>query len=72
VLELVTAVEEVIDRPVPRDVVARRPGDVDALVADPSLANVELGWTAHRAIEEMCADAWRFQSANPMGYRDAG
>jgi UDP-glucose 4-epimerase len=68
VLELVAAVEQVIGRPVPRDIVARRPGDVDALVADPARARAELGWTATRGIEEMCADSWRFQSANPQGY----
>jgi UDP-glucose 4-epimerase len=68
VLELVAAVEAVIGRSVPADVVARRPGDVDILVADPARANEELGWTAARGIDAMCADAWRFQSANPRGY----
>jgi UDP-glucose 4-epimerase len=28
-----------------------------------------LGWRAKHALEEMCADAWRWQSRNPDGYR---
>jgi UDP-glucose 4-epimerase len=28
-----------------------------------------LGWKAHRGIEEMCRDAWRWQTNNPDGYR---
>ena len=28
----------------------------------------ELGWRATLGIEEMCADAWRWQSANPNGF----
>ncbi len=35
--------------------------------ADPVVAS-ELGWRAERGIDEMCADAWRWQSANPEGY----
>jgi len=27
-----------------------------------------LGWRAKRGIEEMCTDAWRWQSMNPNGY----
>jgi UDP-glucose 4-epimerase len=44
---------------------------VAACWADPGLARAELGWTAHRDVDEMCADAWRWQSANPSGYPDA-
>jgi UDP-glucose 4-epimerase len=33
-------------------------------------AERELGWRAERGIDEMCADAWRWQSANPEGYPD--
>jgi len=27
-----------------------------------------LGWSAERGIDAMCADAWRWQSANPLGF----
>jgi UDP-glucose 4-epimerase len=68
VLEVVQAFEKACGSPIPYEIVDRRPGDVDAMYADPSLAEVELGWTAKRGIEEMCADGWRWQSNNPNGY----
>jgi len=37
---------------------------------DPSLARRELGWQATRGLEEMCADAWRWQASNPNGFGD--
>ena len=39
------------------------------MYADPRLARQVLGWRATRTLEEMCADAWRWQSRNPEGYR---
>ena len=69
VLELVRAFEQASRRPVPYDIVGRRPGDVAACWADPTLAAQRLNWRATRGIAEMCADAWRWQSANPDGYR---
>jgi UDP-glucose 4-epimerase len=68
VLELVHAFEHASGRPVPYDIVARRPGDVDACYADPSLAMDLLGWRASRDIHAMCADSWHWQSQNPDGY----
>jgi len=35
---------------------------------DPSRAERELGWKATRTIDDMCADQWRWQSQNPLGY----
>jgi UDP-glucose 4-epimerase len=54
---------------VPYEIVARRPGDIAACWADPSLARQLLGWEAKRGIDAMCADAWRWQTMNPEGYR---
>ena len=71
VLELVRAFEQASGRPVPYDVVGRRPGDVDACYADPSLAREQLGWQAQRGIDAMCADSWRWQRMNPSGYAGA-
>jgi UDP-glucose 4-epimerase len=62
VLEMVRAFERASGRPVPYQLVGRRPGDVAACYADASLAERELGWKALRNIEQMCADAWRWQS----------
>ena len=68
VLELVRAFEQASGRKVPHEVVARRPGDVAELWADPARAKQLLGWSASRGIEAMCADTWRWQRDNPEGY----
>ena len=39
--------------------------------ADPRRARDTIGWQATRGVEEMCADAWRWQSRNPDGYTSA-
>jgi UDP-glucose 4-epimerase len=69
VLELVHAFEAASGRPVPYRLVARRPGDVAACWADTRLAASLLDWRARHGIETMCFDAWRWQQANPNGYR---
>ncbi len=61
VLEMIKAFEKVSGRPVPYTIVERRPGDVAACYADPSLAEKLLGWRASRGIDEMCRDAWHWQ-----------
>jgi UDP-glucose 4-epimerase len=68
VLELVAAFERASRRAIPYRIAGRRPGDVAASYADPSRAQAELGWVAQRSVEQMCADTWRWQSANPHGY----
>ncbi|PJW13253.1 UDP-glucose 4-epimerase GalE [Geobacillus sp. Manikaran-105] len=68
VLELVSAFERVTGIKIPYKIVGRRPGDVAICYADPTKAREELGWVATRGIEEMCRDAWRWQSNNPNGY----
>jgi UDP-glucose 4-epimerase len=70
VLELVAAFEKASGRPIPYTIVGRRPGDIAECYADPAQAEALLGWRATRGIDEMCADSWRWQSANPDGYRD--
>ncbi len=69
VLEMVRAFERASGRTVTHAVAGRREGDVASCWADPSLARKLLGWEALRTIEEACADGWRWQSANPNGYR---
>ncbi len=61
VLEVLRAFEAACGRPIAYNVVARRPGDIACYYADASLAEKELGWRAERSIEQMCADAWRWQ-----------
>jgi len=68
VLEVVSAFERACGRKIPCRIAPRRPGDAAICYADPSLAEAALGWKAIRGIDEMCADVWRWQSANPDGY----
>ncbi|HJV92870.1 MAG TPA: UDP-glucose 4-epimerase GalE [Azonexus sp.] len=68
VLEVVKAFEKASGQAVPYRVVDRRPGDIAACYADPRRARELLGWSAERDIDSMCADAWRWQSANPQGF----
>jgi UDP-glucose 4-epimerase len=70
VLEVVKAFEKASGRNVPYKFVDRRPGDVATCYADASLARKLLGWQANHTLEEMCQDAWRWQSGNPKGYRE--
>lgn len=68
VLELIDSFRRASGRPIPVEIVARRPGDDRATFADPSLAVQELGWRATRSIDEACVDSWRWQSQNPHGF----
>jgi UDP-glucose 4-epimerase len=68
VLEIVTAFEKAAGKKIPYRITGRRPGDIALAYADPSLAKKELGWTAERGLDEMCADSWKWQTNNPNGY----
>lgn len=61
VLEMIRAFEKASGKPVPFDVVARRPGDIAECYADPASAFRLLGWQAELGLEQMCEDAWRWQ-----------
>jgi len=68
VLEIVAAMSKAAGKQVPYKIAERRRGDVDRLVASSAKANKELKWFTKYNIEQMCADAWRWQSTNPEGY----
>ncbi len=68
VLDMVKAFEKASGKPVPYKIVDRRPGDIAACYADPAKARKELGWSAEKNIDDMCKDAWNWQSNNPNGY----
>lgn len=68
VLDMVRAFEKASGKEVPYQIVGRRPGDVAACYADPAYAAERLGWKAECELDEMCEDAWRWQSQNPNGY----
>ena len=68
VMEMLHAFEKVSGKKIPYRITKRRPGDIAACYADTSLAGKLLGWKARRGLDDMCADAWRWQSNNPSGY----
>jgi UDP-glucose 4-epimerase len=68
VLELIKAFESASGRPIPYQVVSRRPGDLASVYAKTDFASELLGWHARHGIERMCEDAWRWQSQNPNGF----
>ena len=68
VLDFVKAFEKASGKPIPYQIVDRRPGDVAQCYADPSLAAEMLGWRAQRDLQQMCADSWNWQQKNPDGY----
>ncbi len=70
VLEMVKAAEKASGKPVPYQVVSRRPGDIATCYAQPGMAAEKLSWQAQRNLEQMCADAWRWQKGNPQGYSE--
>jgi UDP-glucose 4-epimerase len=72
VLEVVEAYKRASGKPVPYQIVDRRPGDIAACYADPALAASLLGWRAQYGIERMCEDSWRWQSMNPDGFQTRG
>ena len=71
VLELLHAFERAVGHELPYVVGPRRAGDLAVTFADPTRARDELGWKARLGIDAMCADTWRWQSANPAGFPDA-
>jgi UDP-glucose 4-epimerase len=69
VLDIVRAFEQASGRSIPYKVAPRRPGDIASCYADPQRAFELLGWRAERGLNTMCADAWRWQSGNPDGFK---
>ena len=69
VLELVHAFERATGKPLPHKIGPRRLGDSPASYADASRAAELLGWKTKRGVDEICRDAWRWQTQNPNGYK---
>ncbi|MHB1483246.1 MAG: UDP-glucose 4-epimerase GalE [Saccharofermentanales bacterium] len=70
VLQIIAAFEKESGRKIPYETVDRRPGDIAVCYADPEKARKVLLWRAEMGIDQMCRDAWRWQSMNPDGYPD--
>jgi UDP-glucose 4-epimerase len=61
VMEILKAFEKAAGTTIPYEIVPRRPGDIAACYADPAKAKKLLDWEATKTLDEMCADAWRWQ-----------
>lgn len=68
VLQIIEAFQKACGKEIPYQIDPRRPGDIAECYANPAKAKNELGWVAERGIEEMCVDAWRWQSTHPNGF----
>jgi len=68
VMEVINAFEKACQHKIPYQIMDRRPGDAAISYADPTKANRELNWYAQKTLEDMCMDAWQWQSQNPNGF----
>lgn len=63
VMDIIRSFERVAGMKLNYEIVGRRPGDVEKIWADPSLANRELGWKAEMSLDEMILSAWNWECA---------
>ena len=61
VFEMIESFEKVNAIRLDYSVAPRRPGDVEKVWADTTLANKVLGWKAERSLDEMVASAWAWE-----------
>ncbi|OCB88984.1 UDP-glucose 4-epimerase [Sanghuangporus baumii] len=67
VLDILEAMRKATRFNYKHEIIGRRKGDVPYLIAEPSLAQKELGFSAPQDLETMCRDLWNFQRRNPQG-----
>jgi len=61
VLEAIAAFERATGEKVRYSITSRRPGDIEKIWADPSLANRELKWKTEITLDEAMETAWRWE-----------
>ncbi len=66
VLEMVEAFQRVNGVRIPYQIAPRRDGDVASCFASPDRAARDLGWTAQRDLDAMCASSWSFERTLAM------
>lgn len=62
VMEVVNTFETITGKKVPYKIGSRRPGDVEQIWADASMAQRELNWKTELSLEDALRDAWQWQS----------
>jgi UDP-glucose 4-epimerase len=63
VMEIIHAFEQATGEKVNYKIYPRRPGDIDAVYADTTLANKELGWKAETSLGHTLLTAWNWEKA---------
>lgn len=61
VAKILSTIERIAGKNVPREYVEARPGDPPVLYADPSLSKSVLGWEAKRDLDEIVSSAWKWE-----------
>jgi len=71
VMQVIDACQRAVGRPIPHEIVGRRPGDPPTLIASSQRIRDELGWSPrYPGIDEIVETAWRWHSRYPHGYAD--
>lgn len=68
VLDIVQAFEQANHIKIPYEIKPRRSGDIAQCYANPKKALEKLNWQAKKSLQDMCKDAWNWQSHNLKGY----
>jgi UDP-glucose 4-epimerase len=69
VRQVVDACQDVVGRSLPVEIGPRRQGDLDQLIADPTLAIQKLDWRPRRSdLKTIVESAWNWHRQHPNGY----
>ncbi|MGI6110059.1 MAG: UDP-glucose 4-epimerase GalE [Eubacteriaceae bacterium] len=62
VMEMIEAARRVTGKPIPAEIIARRPGDIAVSIADSSRADCELGWKPrYTDVADIIRTSWAFK-----------
>jgi len=68
-LEVLRTVEKISGKTIPFELMDRRPGDPDHLVASAQKVRQDLGWNpSYASLEDIVSSAWEWHLAHPDGY----
>lgn len=68
VLDVIHGIEKACGHSIKYVLADRRPGDLPSCYCIPNKAHDVLHWTAKRSLDDMCKDAWNWQTKNPHGF----
>ncbi|CAG9801935.1 unnamed protein product [Chironomus riparius] len=46
----------------------RQESEIEAIIADTTLAETDLGWKSRKTVEEMCTDCWKWMTYNAINF----